>query len=73
MAEKHSFTEYVADRFYNDLWSAIEGIIQNDADGLDLRLRNVSTIDTAELTDITVKHVWTESLSGMEIAFEILC
>ena len=52
MAQKHSFTEYVAKQFYNELFSAIEKYLEDNSDTLELRLRKVRNIASLELSDI---------------------
>lgn len=71
MANPRSFTEFVAERFYDDLWSSVEAVIADDRDRLDLNLRRVRNPDTIELSEITVKHVWVNDLPGMDIEFDV--
>ena len=66
-----SFTEYVGGRFYNELCDAVTDVIEEKQDALDLNLRNVHTIDSIEVTDVEVKHVWVNDLPGMEIEFDV--
>ena len=42
MARQRSFTSYVADRFYNELFAAINDYAEIIADSLNLRLYQVS-------------------------------
>ena len=71
MPQNRSFTEFVADRFENELWESVETIITDTPERLDLNLRKVKTIDTIELQEIKVEHVWTDDLPGMEISFDV--
>ena len=71
MSQNRSFTEYVADRFENELWESVETIINENPERLALNLRKVKTIDTVELQEINVEHVWTNDLPGMEISFDV--
>jgi hypothetical protein len=41
MAGNRSFTDYVASRFYNEFYSALEIYIGENLDSLDLKLRNI--------------------------------
>ena len=54
MARQRSFTSYVADRFYNELFAVINDYAEIKADSLNLRLYQVNKIGGIELTDITV-------------------
>ena len=71
MPNPRSFTEYVGGRFYNELCDAVTDVIEEKQDALDLNLRNVHTIDSIEVTDVEVKHVWVNDLPGMEIEFDV--
>ncbi|MEG0736310.1 MAG: hypothetical protein RR441_05545 [Longicatena sp.] len=71
MAHNHSFTEYVAKQFYNELYGAIDNYLQENKDDLDLRLYRVNNIDTITLADITVKFVDVSDLPGMAIEFDV--
>ena len=44
MARQRSFTSYVADRFYNELFAAINDYAEINADSLNLRLYQVNKI-----------------------------
>jgi aromatic ring-cleaving dioxygenase len=72
MPEQRSFKEYVAIRFYNELFAAISEFLEQNHDGLDVSSNSVRTIDSVELSDITVKQVYVDNLPNMKIAFEVL-
>lgn len=57
MARQRSFTSYVADRFYNELFAAINDYVETNSDNLNLRLYKVNKIGGIELSGITVKFV----------------
>lgn len=42
MARQRSFTSYVADRFYNELFAAINDFAEDNLDDLNLRLYQVN-------------------------------
>lgn len=44
MAQQRSFTSYVADRFYNELFVAINDYAEINTDNLNLRLYQVKKI-----------------------------
>lgn len=72
MARQRSFTSYVADRFYNELFAAINDYYaETNSDNLNLRLYQVNRIGEIELSDITVKFVSVNDLPGSEIEFEV--
>ena len=72
MARQRSFTSYVADRFYNELFAVINDYAEIKADSLNLRLYQVNKIGGIELTDITVKFASVNDLPGSEIEFEVV-
>lgn len=71
MARQRSFTSYVADRFYNELFAAISDFAEDNTDDLNLRLYQVNRIGGIELSDITIKYVSVNDLPGSEIEFEV--
>lgn len=72
MAQDRSFKEYVADRFYNELYGSVSNWLEQNCQSLDVSSRLVRTIDRAELSDINVKCVYVENLPGMKIAFDVI-
>ena len=72
MAVNRSFKDYVADRFGNELYAAIESYASEKYDDLDLRLYKVRNIGGIELSDIEVKFVSVSDLPGMKIEFDIV-
>lgn len=71
MAGNSSFKDYVADRFYNELFTAIQSYISDNYDDLDLRLYRVRNIGGIELSDIEVKFVSVNDLPDMKIEFDV--
>lgn len=71
MARQRSFTSYVADRFYNELFAAINDFSEDNSDNLHLRLYQINRIGGIELSDITVKYVSVNNLPGSKIEFEV--
>lgn len=71
MARQRLFTSYVADRFYNELFAAINDYAETNSDNLNLRLYKVNKIGGIELSGITVKFVSVNDLPGSEIEFEV--
>ena len=72
MGRDRSFKDYVASRFYNELCDAVSGYLEQNYSDLDVSSQLVRTIDSAEFSDIEVKHVFIDDLPGMEIAFDVL-
>lgn len=71
MAGNRSFTDYVADRFYNELFAAIQSYTAENYEDLDLRLYRVRNIGGIELSDIEVKFVSINDLPDMKIEFDV--
>ena len=58
LAGNRSFKDYVANRFYNELFTAVqESYTEDNYDDLGLRLYRVRNIGGIELSDIEVKFV----------------
>lgn len=72
MAQHRSFKEYIANRYYNELFSAVSDFLRDNCANLNVSSRLVRTVDNAELSDINVKHAYVDNLPGMKIAFDIL-
>lgn len=72
MAHSRSFKEYISDRFYDEFFNAVSGYMEQNHRNLDVSSRRVRNIDSAELSDINVKHVFVDNLPGMKIAFDVL-
>lgn len=71
MATNRSFTEYVANRFYNELFAAIQNYLTENNDNLELRLYRIKNIGGIELSDIEVKFVSVCDLPDMKIEFDV--
>lgn len=71
MAGNRSFKDYVADRFYNELFTAIQSYTADNYDDLDLRLYRVRNIGGIEMSDIEVKFVSVNDLPYMKIDFDV--
>lgn len=71
MAGNRSFKEYVAERFYNKMFAAIQDFTEENYDGLDLRLYRAQNIGGIELSDIEVKFVSVNDLPDMKIEFDV--
>jgi len=72
LASNRSFKDYVADRFYNEVFAAIQSYTTDNYDDLDLRLYRVRNIGGIELSDIEVKFVSVNDLPDMKIEFDIV-
>lgn len=72
LASNRSFKDYVADRFYNEVFAAIQSYTTDNYDDLDLRLYRVRNIGGIELSDIEVKFVSVNDLPGMKIEFDVV-
>jgi len=72
VATNRSFKEYVADRFENELFIAIENYVTEKQENLDLRLYKVRNICDTELSDIDVKYVSVNDLPDMKIEFDVV-
>lgn len=71
MGGKRSFTDYVAYRFYNNLFVAIKNYIEENYNALDLRLYRVRNIGGIELSDIEVKFLSVNDLPDVKIEFDV--
>ncbi|SFS08733.1 ImmA/IrrE family metallo-endopeptidase [Anaeromicropila populeti] len=71
MASNRSFKDYVVDRFYNELFVAIQSFTAANYEDLDLRLYRVRNIGSIELSDIEAKFVSVNDLPDMKIEFDV--
>lgn len=71
MTSNRSFKDYVADRFYNELFAAIKDYAEENGEDLDLRLYQIRNISSMELSDIDVKFVFVNDLPEMDIEFDV--
>ena len=71
MAQR-SCREYVANRFYNELFNAVAASLQDGSGKLRFSSRSVRSVDSAELSDIEVKQVYVNNRPDMQIAFDVL-
>lgn len=67
-----SFTDYIATRFRDELFDAIQECIEEDFYSLELYSKIVKNIEHAELVDITVKQVRVGDLPNSRIQFDVL-
>lgn len=72
MAGNRSFTDYVVNRFYNELYVTIESYVEKNRENLDLHLRRVHNMGVVSLSDIEVKSVSVNDLPGIEIEFDVI-
>lgn len=52
MSRERSFKDYVADRFYNELYDGIREFIKENPQDLDLKLHRVQDIDDIDVSDM---------------------
>ena len=71
MSTGRSFTEYISSRFYNDLFTAVGSYVEDNYASLDLHSYAVKYIDSAVLSDITVKRAYVGDRDDMGIAFDV--
>ncbi len=71
MSTGRSFTEYVANRFYNDLFTAVGSYVEENHASLDLYSYTVKYIDSAVLSDITIKRAYVNNSDGMNLSFDV--
>lgn len=71
MSAGRSFTEYVANRFYNNLFVAVGNYIEESYASLDLCSNVVKFLDSAILSDITVKRAYVGDSDDMRISFDV--
>ena len=72
MAGNRSFTDYVANRFYNGLYATIESYIEKNRENLDLHLRRVHNMGEVSLSDIEVKSVSVNDIAEIKIEFDVI-
>ncbi|AND85594.1 transcriptional regulator [Clostridium tyrobutyricum] len=71
MSGNRSFKEYVAERFYNEMFATVQSYTGDNYDDLDLRLYRIRNIGGIELSDIEIKYVSVNDLPDMKIEFDV--
>lgn len=71
MAAVRSFTEYVKNKCYNELYEAAEKYVASNWQSMNLYTKRVHIIGSVEMTDATVQRVYVETLSDMRIKFDV--
>jgi hypothetical protein len=71
LAGNRSFTDYVAERFENELFDAIQSYTADNYVSLDLQLYKIRNIGGIELSEIKVKTVSINDMSDMKIEFDV--
>ncbi len=66
-----SFSDYITDRFYNDIVTAIQNCIDDNGDSLNLWVNNIHRIGEVEATDFHIKKMWIDDLPDMEVGIEM--
>lgn len=65
MVRDRSFKNYIASRFYNELFAAVSGFLEENRRAIGISSRTVGRIDNAELSDIEVKGIDNDDLPCM--------
>lgn len=66
MADVRSFTEYVANRFENELWEVAEKYLEENQEYLAVNLNRIHQVREIIPSEVKVEHVWVADLLGME-------
>lgn len=71
MASNRSFKNYVAVKFEDELFAAIESFIEENKHDIDFRLFLVQNIGEIYLSDIEVRYVYVNDLAGTKLEFDV--
>ena len=71
MPQERSIKNYIANRFYNELYDGVQRFIKDNPNDLDLTLYRVRNIDDVELSDIRVIFVDVDDRPGTDISFDV--
>ncbi|KRN88706.1 helix-turn-helix domain-containing protein [Ligilactobacillus ceti] len=69
--EDREFTEYIKNKFYDNLYKASERFIEENKDTFDFDYLDLHTIGEIEMEDGEIKQIWIQEGSGNEIKYEI--
>lgn len=69
---KHSFTDYVSDRFESELYDGVQSFISENYSMLQLRLSKIQSIESIEASDTKVKFITINDLPNMDIEFDVV-
>lgn len=71
MKQNRSFTDYIFNRFYNDMFSRIKTFIIQNRYSLDLRSYVVQQIKYVDLEDISIVNVLVDDCPKQKITFDV--
>lgn len=71
MSDSHSFTEYVASTFSNELWAAAEEYLRQNWNPNEYRFYKIHKPGEPEIDNVNVEHVWVFDRPGMCIQFDV--
>lgn len=66
-----SFSEYISDRFYNNIIQSIQNCIDDNGDSLNLWVKNIHKVGEVVATDFHIKKMWIDDLPDMEVGIEM--
>ena len=66
-----SFSDYISDRFYNDIIHSIQNCIDDNGDCLNLWVNNIHKVGEVVATDFHIKKMWIDDLPDMEVGIEM--
>ena len=72
MAGARSFTEYVRNRFLDDIYPAVEKYVEQNWKSLDLYLRKVHEVGEVTMSNMVIQFVTVGDLPDMKIEFDIV-
>lgn len=69
---KHSLKDYIYNRFYNEMFSAIKSFVIQNRNFLDLRSRTLDSISYVELSDIKILNIYIYDQPELKISFDVI-
>ncbi len=72
MASDRSFTSYIKNRFYDNIYSAVNDFVEQNWESFDLRISNVHTIGIVAMSDMEIKFVSVGDPPDLRIEFDVV-
>ena len=72
VAADRSFTDYIKDKFFNDIYKAVEDFVEHNWERLDLDISNVHSVGEVSMSNMEVQFVLVGDLSELNIEFDVV-
>ena len=72
VAADRSFTDYIKDKFFNDIYKAVEDFVELNWGHLDLDISNVHSVGGVAMSNMEIQFVSVGDLPDLKIQFDVV-